>query len=85
MNLLSAIEIVREITNSMNGFVTDQLGALGVDAEKFADNLNSKTETLDQNVHIEANFPNVTQHTEIEQAFNNLINIASMRAAGGRD
>ena len=43
------------------------------------------TSQLDQNVHIEANFPNVTQHTEIEQAFENLVNMASMRASGYRD
>jgi hypothetical protein len=35
------------------------------------------TGTLDQNVHIEANFPNVQSHTEIELALNNLVNSAS--------
>ena len=40
---------------------------------------------LDQNIHIEANFPNVTQHTEIEQAFENLVNMASMHASKYRD
>jgi len=33
--------------------------------------------TLDQNVHIEASFPNVQDHNEIEEAFNNLINRAA--------
>ena len=33
--------------------------------------------TMDQNVHIEANFPNVQSHSEIELALNNLINSAS--------
>ena len=32
---------------------------------------------LEQNVHIEAEFPNVTDHNEIEQAFSNLVNMAS--------
>ena len=84
MNLLSAIEIVREITSSMNGFATDQLTNLQDDNRYLLDTyLKDKgVSSLDQNVHIEANFPNVTQHTEIEQAFNNLINIASMRASG---
>ena len=35
------------------------------------------TETLDQNVNITANFPNVQSHSEIELALNNLINSAS--------
>lgn len=44
---------------------------------------NSNTGTLDntleQNVHIEANFPNVSNSNEIEDAFNNLLNMASQR------
>ena len=37
------------------------------------------TEALEQNVHIEANFPNVTNSHEIEDAINNLVNVASQR------
>lgn len=36
--------------------------------------------TIEQNVHIEASFPNVQNHSEIEEAFNNLINQASQYA-----
>lgn len=36
--------------------------------------------TLDQNVHIDATFPNVTDHNEIEMAFDNLVNKASQYA-----
>jgi hypothetical protein len=32
---------------------------------------------LEQNVHIEASFPGVTDRNEIEEAFNNLVNKAS--------
>lgn len=35
---------------------------------------------LEQKVHIEASFPNATNHNEIEEAFNNLINTASQYA-----
>jgi hypothetical protein len=38
------------------------------------------SDTLEQNVHIEANFPNATDHSEIEQAFDNLINLAVQKA-----
>lgn len=34
---------------------------------------------LEQNVHIEANFPNATNHNEIEEALRNLVNAASQR------
>ena len=39
-----------------------------------------ETETLEQNVHIEASFPSVTDRNEIEDALNNLINRASQYA-----
>jgi hypothetical protein len=37
-------------------------------------------EAMEQNVHIEANFPGVSSSNEIEEAFNNLINQASQYA-----
>ena len=37
-------------------------------------------DVIDQKVHIEATFPNVSHSREIEDAFNNLINIAAQRA-----
>ena len=36
--------------------------------------------TLDQNVHIEATFPGVTSSIEIQDALNNLVNMAAQRA-----
>jgi hypothetical protein len=36
--------------------------------------------TLEQQVSIEAHFPNVSDHNEIEEALNNLINTASQYA-----
>ena len=38
------------------------------------------SEPLEQNVHIEASFPNVSDRNEIEEAFSNLINLASQYA-----
>jgi hypothetical protein len=37
-------------------------------------------ETLEQNVTIEANFPNVSSRSEIEEAFTTLVNRASQYA-----
>jgi len=41
---------------------------------------NNSNQTLDQQVRIEAHFPNVQNHSEIEQAFSNLVNRASQYA-----
>jgi hypothetical protein len=35
---------------------------------------------VEQDVHIEASFPNAVNHSEIEEAFNNLINMSSQYA-----
>ena len=44
------------------------------------DDLLSHSSAFDQNVHIDASFPSVTEHNEIELAFENLINKASQYA-----
>ena len=76
--------VLQYITNSMDAVASNQIASISSGANGYIGNINN-VEHLDQNVHIEANFPNVTQHTEIEQAFNNLVNIASMRASNYRD
>ena len=79
-NILGAIEIMRHMTNSIDNSiysrVADFTSGLGIAAPELSN------ETLEQNVHIEANFPNVQSSTEIEDAINNLVNIASQRATG---
>lgn len=83
-NILAAVQAVRAITGSLNSLATGEIGSLISNATGLLGGVNTNS-TLDQNVHIEANFPNVTQHTEIEQAFENLVNMASMKASGYRD
>jgi hypothetical protein len=38
-------------------------------------------QAIEQNVRIEASFPNVTSSSEIEEAFNNLVNRAAQYAS----
>ena len=40
----------------------------------------SHNNEINQNVKIEATFPNVSNHSEIEEAFNNLVNEAAQYA-----
>lgn len=79
-NILRAVQAVRMMTSIFSGAAAGDINSLTANSSGLLSGINT-TEQLDQNVHIEANFPNVTQHTEIEQAFNNLVNMASMRAA----
>ena len=75
-NILNAVNAIRSITNILGSSVLEKLAA--VTAGNFNTDLNG--EVLEQNVHIDAQFPNVKDSREIEEALNNLVNMASMRA-----
>lgn len=77
-NMLSAVNVLRTITANLGESIFERIANIPVGINKSLQHLNS--EALEQNVHIEASFPNVTKSTEIEDAFNNLVNIASQRA-----
>ena len=83
-NILRAVDMVRNMTNSLSGFANNELNDMMTQAVGMLGGINTNS-TLDQNVHIDASFPNVREHTEIEQAFENLVNMASMHASGYRD
>lgn len=53
---------------------------IGSSSNTMLASLDSGNGTLEQNVHIDANFPNVQSSKEIEDAINNLTNVASQRA-----
>ena len=71
-NIFNVVDAVRTIVDTVgsNGMLNSLALAAGGVSGSFSN-------MLDQNVHIEANFPNVQSHTEIETALNNLINSAS--------
>ena len=69
-NFLDAMQIVRQLDNLTN-WMANGLDILAPTVT------NSNKETLQQEVNINATFPNVTNHTEIEDALNNLVNRAS--------
>ena len=86
-NILSAVEAVRKLsdssTSNLASFLTKR--EMIQDSQSIAQILkqiaeNIKSNELQQNVKIEANFPDVKNADEIKNAFNNLINIASMHA-----
>ena len=75
-NLLSTVGLVREISNMID------IQASGASLFNLMANsgLTTANEVLEQNVTIHAEFPNATNHSEIEEAFNNLVNKASQYA-----
>ena len=74
-NLLSSMEVLNSIISTIDLYSANaQLGNL---LSSPAYNAPKETETLEQNVHIEASFPGVSDHSEIEEALNNLVNKAS--------
>lgn len=81
-NMLNAVQILRTITSNLGSSFVDMLSSIP-DTSKLVTQ-KSKQE-LAQKVLIEANFPNVTDSSEIEKALNNLTNIASQRALRKQD
>ena len=71
-NILNAVNIVRDINSVLDGLTSG--GGL------LSGTGNGLIAAVDQNVKIVAEFPNVTDHVEIERALNNLVNRASQYA-----
>ena len=59
---------------------TASLGFGNISSNDLISQLDSLNSTVDQNVHIDASFPNVTDRNEIEEAFENLVNKAAQYA-----
>ena len=77
-NFLAAIGIVRDISDQIekNAIVMQYQNQLA----NYRASIGNGGETLQQEVHITAEFPNATDHNEIEEAFKNLTNLASQYA-----
>ena len=73
-NILNVVDSVRSMVSNFGNNALDNLAKAITSSGSLA---LAGAETLDQNVHIEASFPNVQSHSEIELALNNLINSAS--------
>ena len=76
-NFLMAIDMLDNILATIDSYTMNQMLGGFLQSPGYG---NLSTETLEQNVHIEASFPGVTDRNEIEEAFNNLVNKASQYA-----
>lgn len=75
-NMLNAVSVMRSLAYSLGSSVLSRLA--GVSATGY-NGLDNNSGMLEQNVHIQADFPNVRDAREIEEALNNLVNVASQR------
>ena len=70
-NILNAVEIIRQL-DDFTKYMANGLGSLVIPKDII-----TNQETLSQEVTIHADFPNVINHSEIEEAMTNLVNMAS--------
>jgi hypothetical protein len=74
-NFLASMELLNKIVSAIDLYsMNSQLGGA-----LYSPSIGTigGGDLLEQQVHIEASFPNVSSHSEIEEAFNNLVNQAS--------
>lgn len=80
--LHDAVTNIQNISNTI-GMLAERMNAGGILDNwlntSVLSNINTNDQ-LEQNVHIDATFPNVQDHNEIEMAFDNLVNKASQYA-----
>ena len=74
-NFLDGVMVLRQITSNLGGSI--QARVSGLKSSYF--NANS-TDEIQQKVQISASFPNVNSKRQIEEAFNDLVNLAAQRA-----
>ena len=78
LRLLEAMNISRTILETIE--LNARQASAGMGSLQAISVKEDNSETLEQNVHITAEFPSVTDHNEIEEAMKNLINTASQYA-----
>ena len=78
-NLLAAMEFLNRITSAIDlQAMNSSLG--GLLSSPSLGHVGDESGILEQQVHIEASFPGVSDRNELEEAFNNLINQAAQYA-----
>ena len=78
-NILNSVSILRSITKNVGSSLADKISNLSIN--RMTSGLTSTlNESIDQNVHISATFPNVNSKKQIEDAFTDLVNLAAQRA-----
>ena len=85
-NLLETIKVNKDI-KSGGGLLNKLSNLIRNTVDSYKDKiikLKDSNNTVEQKVDIQATFPNVTNSSEIEQAFNNLVNQAAQYSSLNR-
>ena len=81
-NILNAVDIIRNLQLSLDASVAGRLAEM---MKSYNSSMqawdDSKDWTIEQNIQINADFPNATDSSEIEKAFEELLNMAAQRVA----
>ena len=77
-NILQVVDMVRQMANNLD--LTGLSLNRGLNGLLANIALNAAPQQVDQNVHITAEFPNVTDRNEIQAAFSDLVNLAAQYA-----
>ena len=78
-NILDSVTIMRSIMASMSGNIISKLGSL-TSINPTTSSFGGNSSMLQQQVKIQATFPNVNSKKEIEEALSDLVNLAAQRA-----
>ena len=78
-NILDSVTIMRSIMASMSGNIISKLGSL-TSVNPTTSSFGGNSSMLQQQVKIQATFPNVNSKKEIEEALSDLVNLAAQRA-----
>ena len=82
-NILNAVSVARtmaNVLNSINSSVRNRVAGLSSSTSFDTSSVGGFGSEIQQSITIHADFPNATDHDEIQQAFNNLLNTASQYA-----
>ena len=75
-NILNSVSILRSMSDNVLGSIRNRNSNLNLANQSYL----SSGDSVEQNVHIDATFPNVDSKREIEEAFNDLVSLAAQRA-----
>ena len=79
-NILQAVDMIRTLENALSASMLENiLSKMGGNGNPLAALDLAKDLNLEQNVHITAEFPNATDKSEIEAAFDELLNLATQQ------
>lgn len=81
VNILNTTDTVRNLQLALDGSIAARMAEMANSYNNLMQTWEAiKDQVIEQNIQIQAEFPNVTEKSEIEEAFEELVNMATQRA-----